>query len=204
MSDPRPIYQPAGEVDDFSPAAGLPDDQFIHDGLVTKRIIRASALAHLRPSGSELLWDLGAGAGSIMIEWLRLAPESSAIGVERNPNRLANGRANLQRFGLADRGKIIDAEVGEAIDTLPQPNAIFIGGGLSAGVLEQCLEKLAPLGRFVAHGVTIEAESELCQAQAQFGGELARIAVETSDTIGRFRGWKPLRTVTQWAWVKQK
>lgn len=186
----------------LSSVPGLPDDAFIHDGLVTKRLIRAAALAHLRPSPGELLWDLGAGAGSIMIEWMRACDSATAIGVERREDRRANGLANLERFGLGERGQIILGDVPDMITSLPTPDAIFIGGGLSSGVLDICLDRLGPGGRFVAHGVTIEAETQLTEAHRRFGGELSRMAIETSDSIGRFRGWKPLRTVTGWAWIK--
>lgn len=181
---------------------GLPDDAFVHDGLVTKRPIRALALAHLRPRVGELLWDLGAGAGSIMIEWLRACPETRAIGVERRSDRLQNAAVNIAAFGLGARAELRHGPVDEVIAGLAVPDAVFIGGGLSSGVLDTCLQRLRPGGRFVAHGVTIEAETELTGAHARHGGELTRIAVETSDIIGRFRGWKPLRTVTQWVWEK--
>lgn len=181
---------------------GLPEDAFIHDGLVTKRAARALALAHLRPRGNELLWDLGAGAGSVMIEWLRSCPGTRAIGVERRADRLANAATNLASFGLDHRAELRHGPADEVLTGLPDPDAVFIGGGLSSGVLATCLVRLRAGGRFVAHGVTIEAETGLAAAHASHGGELTRIAVETSDLIGRFRSWKPLRTITQWVWEK--
>ncbi len=201
----RPLHQPR-PMDQLwelnSSVPGLPDDAFIHDGLVTKRLIRASALTALRPAESEMLWDLGAGAGSIMIEWLRAHPTTRAIGVERKPERRANGVANLERFAVTDRGSIVLDDVENAVETLEDPDAIFIGGGLSSGILQRCLTRLRPGGRFVAHGVTVEAEVSLAEAHARYGGELTRLTIENGDRIGAFRGWKPLRSVTMWSWVK--
>lgn len=186
----------------FSPVPGLPDDAFAHDGLITKRVARAAALAHLRPCSKERLWDVGVGAGSVLVEWLRALPDTTGIGVERRPERLANARENLHRFKVADRGELVAADAQDALAGLPQPDAVFIGGGLSDGVLTQCVDRLKAGGRLVAHGVTVEAELLLAAAQATHGGELMRIAVEVGDTIGSFRGWKPLRTITQWAWQR--
>lgn len=180
---------------------GLPDDAFVHDGLITKRIIRAAALAHLRPCPGETLWDLGVGAGSILVEWLRAHPTTRGVGVERRPDRLVNAQENLARFGLAERGRLIAGDVADCLDELPEPDAVFVGGGLSADVAEASLARLPAGGRFVAHGVTIEAEIRLTDLHARHGGELTRMAVEVSDRIGSFRGWKPLRTVVQWAYI---
>lgn len=185
----------------LSSVPGLPDDFFAHDGLITKRIIRAAALAHLRPLPRETLWDLGVGAGSILVEWLRAEPTATGVGVERRADRLANAAANITRFGLDERAQLITGEVAQTIPQLPPPDAIFIGGGLSSDVAELCLTKLPSGGRFVAHGVTIEAEARLTELHKAHGGELTRMSVEVSDKIGSFRGWKPLRTVVQWAYL---
>lgn len=139
-----------------------------------------------------------------MIEWLRAVDSTRAIGIERREDRHANGIANLQRFGVDDRAQILLGDVPDLIDGLEAPHAIFIGGGLSSGVLDRCAETLRPGGRFVAHGVTMEAEEDLVKAHRLLGGEMTRISIENSDLIGRFRGWKPLRTVTCWAWTKDR
>lgn len=178
---------------------GLPDDAFAHDGLITKRVLRAAALAHLRPAPGELLWDLGVGAGSVLVEWLRALPSTRAVGVERREDRLANARTNVERFGVADRAQLIAGDITHEVASLPAPDAVFIGGGLSTGVLATCVDRLSPGGRIVAHGVTVEAEIQLAEAQRTHGGGLTRMAVELGDSIGSFRGWQPLRTITQWA-----
>lgn len=182
-----------------SPVPGLPDDAFAHDGLITRRVLRAAALAHLRPAPGELLWDLGVGAGSVLVEWLRALPDTRAVGVERRDDRLANARTNVERFGVASRATLVAGDVADEVASLPRPDAVFIGGGLSSGVLDACVSRLPDGGRFVAHGVTVEAEVALADAHARHGGELTRISVELGDAIGSFRGWQPLRAVTQWA-----
>lgn len=179
---------------------GLPDDAFIHDGLITKRIVRAAALSFLRPAADELLWDIGAGAASICIEWARACPDARAIGIERREDRLANARTNIGSFDVQDQVELVSGDIADVISGLPDPDAIFIGGGLTSGVLDTCRTRLKPGGRLVVTGVTLEAETKLAAAHQTWGGELTRIAVEQVDQIGSFRGWAPLRTVTMWAY----
>ena len=181
--------------------AGLPDDAYEHDGQLTKRDLRASALARLAPQPGQLLWDLGAGAGSVGIEWLRAHPTCRAHAVERDGERAARVGRNAAKLGVPG----LEVVVGEALDVLPglpRPHAVFVGGGATVpGLLDACREALAPGGRLVVHGVTLETEQVLAAAYAEHGGELVRVAVETAAPIGSFTGWTPARAVTQWAWV---
>jgi precorrin-6Y C5,15-methyltransferase (decarboxylating) len=179
--------------------AGLPDDAFEHDGQLTKRDLRASALARLAPAPGEHLWDVGAGAGSVGIEWLRAHPACTASAVEASMERAARIGRNAARLGVPQL-RVVTGRAPQALDGLPAPDAVFIGGGATAdGVLAACLAALGPDGRLVVHGVTLETERLLAGAYAEHGGELTRIAVETAAPIGSYTGWTPARTVTQWA-----
>ena len=179
--------------------AGLPDDVFEHDGQLTKRDLRASALARLRPAPGQHLWDVGAGAGSVGIEWLRAHPACRATAVEADPARAARIVRNAVRLGVPDL-RVVEGRAPEALAGLDAPDAVFVGGGASRpGVLDACLSALRPGGRLVVHGVTLETEQVLAEAFRARGGELTRIAVETARPVGTFTGWTPARTVTQWS-----
>ena len=180
-------------------SAGLPDDAFLTDGLLTKRVLRAHALALLAPVGDECLWDLGAGTGSIGIEWCRLHPGNTAIAVERDPERAARIGVNAARLEVQGRVQVRVGTVADVLPELPVPAAIFIGGGVEAHTLTVCRDALAQGGRLVVHSVTAESDAVLLDAYRRWGGELSRIAVETAEPIGRFTGFRPLRTVTTWA-----
>lgn len=183
----------------YSLLAGLPDDAFDHDGQLTKRDLRASALARLAPTPGELLWDVGAGAGSVAVEWCRLHPANRAVAVESRPERAERISRNGANLGVPD----IDVVTGRAPDVLAglaTPDAVFVGGGVAGtGVLTACWEALRPGGRLVAHGVTLEAEQILATQHADRGGELTRISVERAAPLGGLTGWTPARAVTQWS-----
>ena len=183
-------------------SAGLPDDAFLSDGLLTKRVLRAAALAWLAPRPGELLWDLGAGTGAIGIEWCRLDPANRAVAVERNPERLERIRANAERHGVAAQIDVVASAIEQALPTLPAPDAVFIGGGILATVLDASWDALPAGGRLVAHSVTAESDAVLLEAYHARGGDLTRVAVETAEPIGRFTGFRPARTVTAWGVVK--
>jgi precorrin-6Y C5,15-methyltransferase (decarboxylating) len=183
-------------------AAGLPDDAFEHDGQLTKRDLRASALARLAPIPGEHLWDVGAGAGSIGIEWMRVHPTCRATAVEGDPERAERIARNAARLGVPGL-EVMTGRAPDALDGLGSPDAIFIGGGATApGVLDTCLAALRSGGRLVVHGVTLETEQLLVRAFGEYGGELTRIGVETAAPVGSFTGWTPARTVTQWAYTR--
>ncbi len=173
----------------------------MHDGLITKHPVRAVALAALRPLPGQLLWDLGTGAGSVAVEWCRADPTCRAVGVERRADRARNARANAEALTLPGQLEVVEASLAEALGTLPDPDAVFIGGGATADIVAACQQRLRPGGRLVVHGVTIEAEVLLAELSARLGGELVRLGVETADQIGQLRGWKPARTVTAWSWT---
>ncbi|MBG6095261.1 precorrin-6y C5,15-methyltransferase (decarboxylating) subunit CbiE [Nocardioides luteus] len=181
-------------------AAGLPDDVFENDGQLTKRDLRASALARLAPTPGAHLWDVGAGAGSVGIEWMRAHPSCTTTAIEASPERAARIARNATRLGVPGLA-VVEGRAPDALPGLRSPDAIFIGGGATRpGVLDTCLAALRPGGRLVVHGVTLETEQLLTRQHAELGGELTRISVESVDTIGTFRGWAPQRTVVQWAY----
>ncbi|GAA4900632.1 hypothetical protein GCM10025789_18910 [Tessaracoccus lubricantis] len=180
-------------------APGLPDDVFEHDGLITKRVLRAAALAFLRPRPGELLWDLGAGAGSVGIEWCRAAEGCRCVAVERVAERADRAEANAARLAPEGAYRLVRATVDGVLTALPNPDAVFVGGGATLAVLEHAVDRLPEGGRLVVHGVTVEAEEVCVAAHRRWGGALARVAVEHAEPIGRLLGWTPARTVVTWA-----
>lgn len=182
--------------------AGLDDALFEHDGQITKREIRAVTLSSLAPKQGELLWDVGAGSGSIAIEWMLADCSLRAIAVESDPTRSARIERNALAFGVPELN-VIQGTAPEALAGLPSPHAIFVGGGgSSVGVLETCIDALRPGGRLVVNAVTLETESALISRHAALGGGLNRIAVSRADPVGNKTGWRAAMPVTQWTWKK--
>ena len=181
---------------------GLPDDAFDHDGQITKRDLRASALARLAPVPGQLLWDVGAGAGSIAVEWMRAHPTCRAIAVEEREDRAKRIAANAAALGVPGL-VVVEGHAPEALTGLDAPDAIFVGGGATElGLLDACWDALGSGGRLVVHGVTLETERLLAERYTVLGGELSRLHVEHAAPIGAFTGWTPSRAITQWAATK--
>lgn len=181
---------------------GLPDDAFEHDGQLTKREVRAVTLSRLGPVPGGLMWDVGAGCGSIGIEWMRAARGARAVAVEANEarrNMTAHNAVTLGTPGL----HVVAGTAPDALTDLDMPDAVFIGGGISNdGVFEACWEALRPFGRLVANAVTVEGEARLFALQAVHGGELVRLQTSRAEPVGRYLGWKPLMPVTVWSVTK--
>lgn len=191
---------PAPDAQLPSRTIGLPDNAYHHDGQLTKHEVRAMTLSALAPNAGELLWDVGAGCGSIGIEWMRSHPRCQAIAIEKSrthfitENAIALGTPHL---------KIVEGKAPEALQGLPTPDAIFIGGGATAhGLFEMCWQNLRSQGRLVANVVTLEGEQKLFQWQQKYGGTLTQIAIRRAEPIGTFWGWKPMMPVTQWKVIK--
>lgn len=186
----------------LSRTGGLPDDFFESDGQMTKREIRAVTLSTLAPRAGELLWDVGAGSGSIAIEWLLADPKNRAVGIEDNDERAARAARNAADLGVPDL-QIVRGRAPDAYRGLPEPDVVFIGGGASdPGVLEGAWTVLKPGGRMVANSVTVETDAVLTGALDSYGGDLRRISVERLTPLGAMRGYRPAMTVTQWSAVK--
>ncbi|MGO8865477.1 MAG: precorrin-6y C5,15-methyltransferase (decarboxylating) subunit CbiE [Alphaproteobacteria bacterium] len=187
----------------LAPVPGLPDEAFHHDGQLTKREVRAITLAALAPVPGQLLWDVGAGCGSVAIEWLRCHPTCRAVAIEAEAARLRLIADNAAALGVPAL-EIVGSRAPESLHGLASPDAVFIGGGGGeAGLFERCWEALKPGGRLVANAVTLAGETRLIDWRARVGGSLTRIAVERAEAIGEQTGWRPLRTVTQLAAVKR-
>ena len=186
-----------------STAPGLPDEAFVHDGQLTKREVRAATVAALMPLPGQLLWDVGAGCGSVAIEWLRCgALGSRAAAVERDPARRAFIAENAATLGVPLL-QIVVGEAPAALAGLPPPDAVFVGGGLTTpGLVERCWAALNPGGRLVANAVTVEGEARLLALRGLIGGDLTRLAVSRAEPVGPFAGWRPLMPVTQFAALK--
>jgi precorrin-6Y C5,15-methyltransferase (decarboxylating) len=201
---------PPRDVDDLNVIAvrylpderrsSYPDDAFTHDGQITKYGIRAVTLAALAPRPGERLWDVGAGSGSIGVEWCRSWRGCSAVAFERDEHRRANVGFNAAAFGVTID---VRGEAPHAFEGAEPPLAIFLGGGLSQpGLFDACLDHLPAGGRLVANAVTAEAEALLAQAYTRFGGQLRRFQHYQGEPLGGFTGWRPQLPITQWTMTK--
>jgi precorrin-6Y C5,15-methyltransferase (decarboxylating) len=181
---------------------GLPDEAFDDDGQLTKRDVRAVTLARLGPLPGRLLWDVGAGAGSIGIEWMRTHPTCRAVAVESRPDRADRIAANAARLGVPGL-QVVGGRAPGALGGLPTPDAVFVGGGATTPLLlDTCWEALPPGGRLVVNAVTVQSEAVLADWFARVGGELVRIGVQRAEPVGSFTGWKAAMPVTIWSVTK--
>ncbi len=197
------VAEPGARI--IARASGLPDALFEHDGQITKREVRAVTLSSLAPRRGELMWDVGAGAGSVAIEWMLADPSLRAIAIEAQAERAARIARNAASFGVPGL-EIVQGTAPAALAGLPAPDAIFVGGGASdEGVLETVLRALRPGGRLVVNAATLQTEALLLARYGDLGGELIRIAISRADAVGttsNMRIWRPAMPVTQWRWVK--
>ncbi|MFJ2984668.1 MULTISPECIES: precorrin-6y C5,15-methyltransferase (decarboxylating) subunit CbiE [unclassified Pseudomonas] len=176
--------------------AGLPDDAFRHDGQLTKRDVRAITLARLAPQPGELLWDVGAGCGSIGIEWMRAHPACRTLAIEADEGRQGFIEYNRDALGVPGL-QLVRGKAPQALAELERPDAIFIGGGVTReGVLPLCWERLRPGGRLVANAVTLQSELALAHFREQHGGELTRIHVAQAQPLGAFDTWRQALPIT--------
>lgn len=183
-------------------ASGLADRLFEHDGQITKREVRAVTLSSLAPRRGELLWDIGAGSGSIGIEWMLADPSMRAIAIEADPVRAERARHNAAACGTPGL-HVVEGAAPAALKGLEAPDAIFVGGGGSEdGVMDAAITALKSGGRLVANAVTLEMEAVLLACGVRHGGELTRIAVSRAEPVGSMLGWRSAMPVTQWCWVK--
>jgi precorrin-6Y C5,15-methyltransferase (decarboxylating) len=183
-------------------ASGLADHLFEHDGQITKREVRAVTLSSLAPFRGELLWDIGAGSGSVAIEWMLANPSMRAIAIEHRADRAARVRRNAAAFGVPGL-EVMEGAAPAVLSGLATPDAVFVGGGAGdTGVLDTAARALRSGGRLVVNAVTLETEVLLLARHAALGGELIRIAISRADAVGQMAGWRPAMPVTQWLWVK--
>jgi precorrin-6B C5,15-methyltransferase / cobalt-precorrin-6B C5,C15-methyltransferase len=183
-------------------SAGLSDALFEHDGQLTKREIRAVTLSSLAPCRGELLWDVGAGSGSVGIEWMLADPSLHAIAIEARADRAARITRNAAAFGVPGLSVVHGTAPG-ALAGLPPPQAVFVGGGgRDAGVLDTVIAALPTSGRLVVNAVTLETEAALLARRAALGGDLIRLAVSRAEPMAGTTGWRSAFPVTQWIWAK--
>ncbi|GGM92444.1 precorrin-6Y C5,15-methyltransferase [Lentzea pudingi] len=186
----------------LSRVPGLPDDAYESDGQLTKREVRAISLSRLAPLPGQLLWDVGAGSGSIAIEWARTHPTCRAIAVEQSAERAERIAGNAASLGVPG----VEVHIGrapDALEGLEKPDAVFIGGGVTVpGVLQACWDSLAAGGRLVVNAVTLESEAVVAQWYERLGGDLVRIAVNRGSPVGKFTAWRPHMPVTTWSVTK--
>lgn len=191
----------AGDGAVVTAATGRADTLFDHDGQITKRPVRALTLSALAPRPGDRLWDIGAGSGSVSIEWLLAHPTTQATAVEADPARAARARANADRLGV-DRLQLVQGRALEVLEGLPPPDAVFVGGGLSEALLVHLWERLPAGCRVVANAVTLESEALLASWHARAGGSLLRIELAEASPLGGRRGWKSAYPVVQWSAVR--
>jgi precorrin-6Y C5,15-methyltransferase (decarboxylating) len=178
---------------------GLPDGAYESDGQLTKSEIRAITLSRLAALPGKLLWDIGAGSGSIGIEWMRAHPTCRAVAVEASAERAERIVRNASRLGVPYL-RVVHGQAPEVLNRLPDPDAVFVGGGLTTpGLLEACWAALPVGGRFVANAVTVESEAVLAAWHTRVGGDMVRISVQRAEPVGSFTGWKPALPVTIWS-----
>ena len=186
-----------GRAKRFRGAPGLPDRAFENDGQLTKREVRIQTIGALDPRPRALLWDVGAGAGSVAIEWLLSERTAEAVAVERAPERRALIARNALALGVP-RLKVQEGDAPEALELLPPPDAVFVGGGLAVpGLMETCWTRLKPGGALVANAVTVAGESVLADWCTRHDGTLTRLAVARARPVGRHLAWRPFMPVTQ-------
>lgn len=182
---------------------GLDDDLFDHDHQLTKREIRAITLSSLAPQAGELLWDIGAGSGSISIEWMLRHPSNRAIAIEQHPDRVARIGRNAKNLGVPDL-QIFEGRAPERLKDLPVPDAIFIGGGgTNPEIISLALAALPFGGRLVINAVTLETQAELMQRYTTLGGSLLSIDIARADPVGPWHGFRKAMTVLQWTFCKK-
>jgi precorrin-6Y C5,15-methyltransferase (decarboxylating) len=183
-------------------AGSLPDDWFEHDGQITRREMRAATLSMLAPRRGELLWDIGAGSGSVSIEWMLADPANGAIAIERDAARAGRIGRNARSLGVPDL-QIVEGAAPDILRGLPRPDAVFVGGGATNdGVLDAAWAALAANGRLVVNAVTIETQAELTRRFTALGGELLSFNFARADRIGGFHGWRAAMPVVQWSVIK--
>lgn len=209
LADLDPLNTLAVEVEAASDARivhlspGLDDAWFENDGQLTKAEIRAVTLSALRPRAGETLWDLGAGAGSVSIEWCLRHPANRAVAVERRDDRAERIGRNAKSLGVGARVTVVRGASAAALAALPSPHAVFVGGGVAEhGLLAACRAALPASGRLVANAVTLEGEAALLAAYAEAGGRLRRLSIAHAAPVGGLTGWRPAMPLTQWVWTK--
>jgi precorrin-6Y C5,15-methyltransferase (decarboxylating) len=184
------------------PGVGRPEDDYEHEaGQVTKAEVRAIVVAALDPGSEDVVWDVGAGSGSVAVEAGRLAVRGVVYAVERRPERADHARRNAARSWNVE---VLTGEASELLPRLPAPDAVFLGGGAEeiGGLVEISLGRLrerpSPVpGRLVAGLATLESVLEAAGALRRAGVEcrLSQVSIARGRELGGRLGWEALNPV---------
>ncbi len=189
-------------------APGLPEDAFDHRkpklGLITKREIRVLSLARLGLRPDSVVWDIGAGSGSVSIEAARLAPLGRIFAIEKNAEDVEIVRANVAKFAVP-HVTVVHARAPERLDEMPDPDAVFVGG--SGGSLREILSiaavRLRPAGRIVVNAITLDTLHEtvsVCR-ELPLAHEAILVSIARSKPLldmMSFEALNPVYIVTAW------
>jgi precorrin-6Y C5,15-methyltransferase (decarboxylating) len=178
---------------------GLPDGAYESDGQLTRAEVRAISLARLAAVPGQQLWDIGAGSGSIGIEWMRAHPSCRAVAVEALEERAERIARNATRLGVPYL-RVVRGQAPDVLSRLPKPDAVFIGGGLTTPLLmEACWEALPIGGRLVAAAYREDGEAVLSAWHARAGGDLVRVVVQHAEPGSSDAAWTEAPPVTIWS-----
>lgn len=124
-------------------------------GMISKREVRLAILSLMQPGNGEIAWDIGAGCGSVSVEWARWNEQGQIYAIERDTERIKHIQSNSERFGCQLNLTVVEGQAPDCCVALPAPDCVFIGGsnGLSE-MLEYAWQRLKPAGKLVASAVT--------------------------------------------------
>lgn len=170
---------------------------FAHDGQITKGPVRAMTLALLAPRTGELLWDLGAGSGSVSVEWCLAG--GKALCVEQHAERAARIARNAACYAVDLQ--VLQGDSLALLETLaPAPQAVFVGGGFDRALFDALRARLQTPWRLVVNAVALETQALLMDLQRLHGGQLLQLQWSEAQPLGRMQSWNAARPVVQWAW----
>ena len=181
----------------------LKDEDFYHDNMITKHHVRAIIGAMLKPYPHAVLWDIGAGCGTVSVEFCLRGGQAYAI--EKKAERVAYIEKNKQKFGCEFlQYYCVDiADNHHIYESLPKPDSIFIGGGLQhIQILEDFIAYLKPKGQIVIACVTHEAQSQVIEFSHHYGGEIMQLSLHHYQALGGFHQWKPKAPITIYTYEK--
>ena len=176
---------------------GIPDEMFIRGKIpMTKEEIRVVTLAKARPAPGQIIWDVGAGTGSLSIEAARLVPGGTVYAVEKNPAGIDLIVQNTRRFEL-DNVIPVAGEAPAVLKELPSPHRVLIGGsgGRLAEILAYVIKRMMPNGRIVINAVTLETVARLIAPPEGWQSEIVQLLVSRSVPAGQVHMWRALNPV---------
>jgi len=168
------------------------------NGLITKREVRLLSLAAMAITPDAIVWDIGAGSGSVSIEAAMLAPHGRVYAIEVDPEGVAICRENAHTHGV-DNVRVIEGRAPEALASLEVPHAVFVGGskGSMDSIIEASLAALRPGGRLVVNAVTLE---NVAEAYAAFRGrglepEVTLVQIARGAPLARYQRYEALNPI---------